>query len=1039
MPPRFPLGVECLESRLLLSGSPLPTPVLETTLGNTLNLASPAVVSGNIGSGPAGAADVDWYSFTLSQASRVTLSASPQSGQAAPVVSLYNNDPNDFNDQYDPLGHRLLAQAEGGPGAPTGLTQDLAAGTYFVAISGAGNRYFHPFLAHSGYPGSTGAYSLQVSAANLGINAGDGPVVLDTTPAMGQDLAASPLVVRVDLSGSLDPNTVIAGQTVRLLESPTGGFGAGSTDVPLSGVSYSDGIAELQILPAQALAPGYYEIVLAGNSSGGAVLTDPSGTPLGKDAAHQSGQDYTAVFQVTGVDGMPGASTSDDTAATAHDLGSVAGAGLVQVAGSIGSDPAYSFSSTDPNLANPDAQVNLYKFEVSGPGRYALTAEAFAGRIGSPLDPGLSLFSVDQSGHLNLVTANDNTLNSSQAIDGSQPLFFDPALFSGLTQGTYYLAVSGTGNVPDPTQGLAPGVNGVFDPNNGSHSGQNGFTSGDYVLNLAVQASTTTPQVTGVSVRTDADVGASTGTPAAGAQLGGPPTVFDVQFNEPVNLQQLAYQAYLQNPAETLGAVYVTVPPTAQNANVQTFHARLLSYDPVTGLAQFLMLDAVPNGPYAQGQTPALHLSGAGPDGITDVAGNPLAGGGEVVVPFTVSGPPRGTGTNPLHWTEQEPNNSLASAQPLGVLFPNELQSGVVLQRSLSPTASDTADYYSFSVLESQNYLLRITGTGLPAASFAIYSVAQQQWITGTQVGGGGRAFWYSLDPGQYILKVGSWSVAAAPSVSYQLSLGLFGSGPGPQPLTVGPEPVIRLATAQAPNPPPPTPTPPAPPTPAPTPPPQTPPTLTPALADASPDDRFVVNAYLDLLQRGVDSGALSDKESRLGAGTSTRDIAVEMETSVEYSTAFVQGLYRSLLHRSGSQDEVNGWVRALNAGSTWARVEAAFLGSAEYYATRGGGNDADFLTALYEDVLGRAPDAGGLATWGAALAGGMSRERVAALILGSQEADQILVAGWYQTYLHRQTDAGGLAAWVGMLQAGESQEKVLADILGSQEYFARQ
>src|SRR5207253_1889254 len=81
-----------------------------------------------------------------------------------PVLSLYNNDPLDSVDLYDPLGHRRLAQAEGAPGDATQLTSALAPGTYFVAVSGAGNRDFNPFLAGSGFPGSTGAYRLDMAA-----------------------------------------------------------------------------------------------------------------------------------------------------------------------------------------------------------------------------------------------------------------------------------------------------------------------------------------------------------------------------------------------------------------------------------------------------------------------------------------------------------------------------------------------------------------------------------------------------------------------------------------------------------------------------------------------------------------------------------------------------------------------------------------------------------------------------------------------------------------------------------------------------------
>ena len=62
----------------------------------------------------------------------------------------------------------------------------------------------------------------------------------------------------------------------------------------------------------------------------------------------------------------------------------------------------------------------------------------------------------------------------------------DAALFVGLTEGDYYLAVSSSGNAPDPLLGYTPDSL-AFNPNI-AHSGQGGFSTGSYVLNLEVDA-----------------------------------------------------------------------------------------------------------------------------------------------------------------------------------------------------------------------------------------------------------------------------------------------------------------------------------------------------------------------------------------------------------------------------------------------------------------------------------------------------------------------------------------------------------------------
>ena len=102
--------------------------------------------------------------------------------------------------------------------------------------------------------------------------------------------------------------------------------------------------------------------------------------------------------------------------------------------GAIGDDPSFN-PSLSPDPTNPEPQlipanqVDLYHFRITGPGRYAMLAEVFAGRIGSPLDPGISLYELDPSdGALVFIAGNNNTLNPTPGTDGSIPLFTDSAL-----------------------------------------------------------------------------------------------------------------------------------------------------------------------------------------------------------------------------------------------------------------------------------------------------------------------------------------------------------------------------------------------------------------------------------------------------------------------------------------------------------------------------------------------------------------------------------------------------------------------------------
>src|SRR5262249_27612351 len=271
---------------------------------------------------------------------------------------------------------------------------------------------------------------------------------------------------------------------------------------------------------------------------------------------------FTYTFQVTGNEGNLGSNAPpDDSAANAHLLGDLSQAGLVQVAGAIGTDP------TDPTPFNPSG-VDLYHFGISGPGRYAFTAEVFAGRIGSPLDSMVNLFQRvspdNQPLQLHLVAANDDTQNAEVATNYMLPLFTDSVVYAGLTQGDYYLAVTSSGNTFDPIT---------------SQSGQGGNSTGNYVLNVRALSDNVPPQVLATTL-------------PEGATLAAPPTQLTVQFSEPVNLQPLIYQAYQQTSQYTLSMIYV------QGGDGHKYFPRMTRYDPATGQASFLMLDALANGSY---------------------------------------------------------------------------------------------------------------------------------------------------------------------------------------------------------------------------------------------------------------------------------------------------------------------------------------------------------------------------------------------------------------------------------------------------------
>jgi hypothetical protein len=759
-PRRSQFRLEELEPRCLLSGG--------LTLDHSQNLQT-LNIGGQLGAtGTISGAGVDFYSFTVGpQAVQVHLQTQDvtQGTHLSGVLSLYNTDP------LDPLGHRLIAQDDGA--ATQGyaaLDETLAANTtYYVAVSGSGNDYFNPFLPGSGYAASTGDYALQITATDAGIQPGDGPAVLSVDPANNAVLSASPLVLRVDLSDSIDQYTLQPDVNVVLNYSPTSDF-SNPTQITGLSVNYDDvpgGVKEIQVTPPAPLGPGDYQLLLQGNEGdqqqflSTAILDASDYNPLGENGNNPNGQNYTFTFQVAGSEGTLGSvASADDTTATAHQLGTLNGAGLVQVAGAIGDDP------TDPAGFDPN-DVDLYHFQVTGSGNYAFAAELFAGRIGSTLEPAVSLFraqpdaSAPSGVYLNFVASNRGTGDAVVASDGSQPLVTDPALFASLPAGDYYLAVSSGRNVPDATHPMGLNYQ-IFDLNASPVAlGTLGNSTGPYVLNLELEAAPAPTDVVATSL-------------TEGEVLAAPPTTLTTTFDGPVDLQQLAFGSPLQPGTSEVAPVFIV------DAGGNKIYPRFQSFDPTTDQATFSMLDALPNGSYT------LHLSG--PDGLTDLAGNAIVGNdpsGDYVVHFTVAGPQRGTPGDPTAWVSQEPNDGLADPQILGLLFPDELANTVTVRRPGGP-ASDTADYYQFTLLQTHDYFFSLPQVTGSAATLSLWS-GNTPVTLAPQMDG---SFEAHLQPGTYVVGV-SWSGSG--SETYQLDMVSRGSPETATPLLSGPTPALAL------------------------------------------------------------------------------------------------------------------------------------------------------------------------------------------------------------------------------------------------------
>jgi hypothetical protein len=94
-------------------------------------------------------------------------------------------------------------------------------------------------------------------------------------------------------------------------------------------------------------------------------------------------------------------------------------------------------------------------------------------------------------------------------------------------------------------------------------------------------------------------------------------------------------------------------------------------------------------------------------------------------------------------------------------------------------------------------------------------------------------------------------------------------------------------------------------------------------------------------------------------------------------------------------------------------------------------------ITGLYHYILGRNPDASGLAFWVSQAAHGESITAIATQFYNSTEYETNTVKSYYQTFLGRSGDPSGVAFWVSQLDAHVSEQTVVESFLSSAEYTA--
>ncbi len=189
----------------------------------------------------------------------------------------------------------------------------------------------------------------------------------------------------------------------------------------------------------------------------------------------------------------------------------------------------------------------------------------------------------------------------------------------------------------------------------------------------------------------------------------------------------------------------------------------------------------------------------------------------------------------------------------------------------------------------------------------------------------------------------------------------------------------------------------------------------------------FVDRQYQDLLGRAPTAFEAATDVQALENGTKKTgqiiDKLVLQSNRVGLRHPVIR-LYFAYFDRAPDHGGLDHWVAKRKTGTNLDVVSANFAGSSEFKNTYGNLNDTQFIDLVYDNVLGRNPDAAGADYWEAQLDNGTSRGRMMTQFSESGEYKSksrglVLASDVYDDMLDVANSGSELTLWAAHIQGG--------------------
>lgn len=199
----------------------------------------------------------------------------------------------------------------------------------------------------------------------------------------------------------------------------------------------------------------------------------------------------------------------------------------------------------------------------------------------------------------------------------------------------------------------------------------------------------------------------------------------------------------------------------------------------------------------------------------------------------------------------------------------------------------------------------------------------------------------------------------------------------------------------------------------------------------------FVAATNQDFLLRTASPTEINRSSTALADGVQTRKGYLSaMVTSDAWLDALLTDFYAHTLGRAPDAEGLAFWKSIIRRRKlTVAQVAAEFYASLEYYKGIGGNTDTGWVTNLYQALLDRDPDPGGLAYW-VSTARSRGRSKVATAFYQSEESSRTRVIALYASLLGRYPETSGRDYWTRQLP--HTGDLALALLLASSPEYAQ-